>query len=429
MTTTDPYSTPCQHQPRRSRRWPLLVGGLVIGLTAAVAAVLLWWPRSPESANETPGNRFLSFEESGLAIDADGRLWAWGSPDGWSSESGAGADVVFHEITPPEPGKLVNLQFGHVLDDQGRVWIWDYNYSFGAAGFIDIQLRELPFPEDVRVTKLVALPVQTSSERAGMALDSQGRMWSWGDPSAAFPGFDDDAPSHAPSATPTEVQFPESVTITDFSNAIVWSSALDSNGNVWTWGLPQIGIPESPAKATPPTGAEIVQLSPGLALDARGDVYVLDTNTMKFEKAEFPDGIETKIVAGTNFMEDTQGRHWYYSTDETTAKQIREEISIPEGSIERCQVDVHLTCISDEGRVFLFPDSQAGRPHPGRAQEIRTSDGSALREFTTTGGFFLTGVNEDGRLFVANADSATPTFELLSPANGSGGAGGDGPRF
>ncbi|MFT0847513.1 hypothetical protein VR010_07125 [Actinomycetaceae bacterium L2_0104] len=406
--------TQFQAPPKRRRKWPWVAGGAIIGLAAAVTAVLIWWPSGAPDRSETAGatgNRFLNYGASGLAIAADGTLWSWDSAEN-------GTDTVFHELELPEQGKVVDLQLGYALDDRGHVWAWDYYAVGNDIELSDINLREFSFPQEgVEISKLASVPGITNASRAGLALDTDGTLWTWGDHSKAIPGFGDGQDTPGPtSATPTKVEFPESVTITDFSNAIMLSSALDSNGAVWTWGLPRAGLPERPTKASVPSGVEVLELSPGIILSTDGDLYALASEGTSYERVTFTDAAD--ILPGTNFLGDSEGNHWFYTTDSATGKHTRQQIAIPEGDIDKCTLGVHLTCVNEEGLVYHFPDSSIVHGELGAALQIKTSDGSHLTDVTNFGGNFLTGVGDGGTLYSADLASPEPVLKPLVPANG-----------
>ena len=133
-----------------------------------------------------------------------------------------GGHVRYTQIAP-------GLAYTLALGSDGNVYGWGYNY-FGqvAVGkdkcyFCDPQI--IAMPEGVKFTQVSA------GQYHSVALDRDGRIWTWGDGvhnSLGRPDTDKDTPGLA--------IVPEGVKFTAVSAGFSQSMALDSNGQVWTWG-------------------------------------------------------------------------------------------------------------------------------------------------------------------------------------------------
>jgi len=171
-----------------------------------------------------------------LAIDKNGRAWAWGMND--SDESGAGQlgdNTIVSKLTPVSVVGAVKtfcqiaagLNHSLAIDKNGRAWAWGGN-SRGELGNNDSNNQLTP------VSVLGA--VKTFCQIAGggsysLAIDKNGRAWAWG---ANFYG-------QLGNTTEVDQLTPVSVlgTVKTFCKIAAGrdqSLAIDKNGGAWAWG-------------------------------------------------------------------------------------------------------------------------------------------------------------------------------------------------
>src|SRR5579883_2940417 len=171
----------------------------------------------------------------------------------------------------------------------GAVWAWDGNAITQPA-------VQIAFPADATITAIA------NGEAFSLALDSTGEDWSWGDNFWGELGNGTIATTCCPSTSiPGQVAFPAGTTITAISGGGDFGLALDSTGKVWGWGdnyFSEIGngttqtsgcygcnppggndclCVATPTPVTFPAGTTITAISAGgdhtLALDSTGKVW------------------------------------------------------------------------------------------------------------------------------------------------------------
>jgi alpha-tubulin suppressor-like RCC1 family protein len=176
-----------------------------------------------------------------LALDDQGRLWAWG----WNFYGELGDGTMTDRWTPVQvdlsalgTAKVLSVQTGSyhslALDDQGRLWAWGKNYhgelGDGTGG------NSRPSPVQVELSALGTAKL-VSMQAAGyhsLALDEQGRLWAWGWNSDGELG----------DGTRTDRWTPVQVDLSALGMAKLvsvhaggnHSLALDDQGRLWAWG-------------------------------------------------------------------------------------------------------------------------------------------------------------------------------------------------
>ena len=182
------------------------------------------------------------------ALDEYGHIWSWGSgPLGLGGinhtvfrptklqTGGADGRIALPTFTSISAGWRHSI----ALDEQGRIWTWGEGYSgsLGHGAHVGFGVHE-PRPRRIeRSASLVPLPQFTSicaGRLHSIALDEQGRIWSWGDSSRTGEGSTGivNRPSmifrgHENGTLPI---------FTSISAGGVQSLAIDTQGNIWTWG-------------------------------------------------------------------------------------------------------------------------------------------------------------------------------------------------
>lgn len=200
-----------------------------------------------------------------LAIGSDGNVYGWGT----CSEGETGRDNCDgicdykpnliqgfdknHKIIAVQTG----LNYSTALDDTGTVWSWGSNLyhqldpSAGAAvgNYKPIKIHGL---DNVHVVAIA------DSFENTLALDDQGRVWTWGMNETGQIGNGSSASKTEVFKDPVQVSFPQETRITAITGGghyhLSHAMALDSNGSIWTWGdnsYGQMGDGRTPAADSP----------------------------------------------------------------------------------------------------------------------------------------------------------------------------------
>ncbi|WP_309544719.1 VWD domain-containing protein [Alkalilimnicola ehrlichii] len=178
-----------------------------------------------------------------LALDDQGRLWAWGYNSRGQLGDGTQEDrsiPVAVDLSPLGAARVVTMAAGEsysmALDDHGRVWVWGWNWhgvaGDGSADHDDIRLA--PTPVDLLPMGEAQVVSIAAAARFNLALDDQGRLWSWGSNYYGTSGNGTTVDSSTPIAVDlTPLGGEHFVAMSAMHNHVV---ALDSRGRVWAWG-------------------------------------------------------------------------------------------------------------------------------------------------------------------------------------------------
>ena len=273
-------------------------GEVGVGATPSAAAVT-----TPVRVHQPRGTHFAAVSvgvDFVVAVDRRGALWAWGGDGVGQLGDGLahGAVVTAPERVPLPTGVELtavaagtNYAFG--LDRAGRVWAWGNN-DVGNLGTGDTVAHPTPvavkLPAGVRVTGIGAGGVGGPfGGNRGVALDSIGAVWSWGDNGAGELG--DGTNVNRP--TPVRALLPAGVGIRSISVGGDFTAALDTTGAVWDWGSGDAlasgnafnagaigggaGSTPTPVRANLPPATTFVALAAGqrslIALDRHGNAW------------------------------------------------------------------------------------------------------------------------------------------------------------
>ena len=214
-----------------------------------------------------------------LALDASGRAWAWGG--NFSGQLGDGTTTFRYEptgVAMPAGVRFRQVAAGHMfslaLDEDGRAWAWGLNNAgkLGDGTTIDRhQPVAVTMPGGVTFTKVAA------SMFNAFALDADGHAWAWGDNSNGMLGDG----SEIDTATPVRVDMPGGVAFTHLVAGASHAAALNADGDAWEIGLSWFSE-GPPGLVDMPSGTAFTDVSVGqhhvLALDQAGGVWAWGLN-------------------------------------------------------------------------------------------------------------------------------------------------------
>lgn len=167
-----------------------------------------------------------------------------------------------HGACPPSQGIYAAVDAslgGHALalDANGKVWSWGRN-NFGQLGRgSKTPFIKMPGPVNIpaRVVRIAA------GENHSLALDEHGQVWGWGDSSSG------QLANGTPWATALPKQASVSKNIVAIAAGGAFSLALDNQGRVWAWGANGYGQlgnggtvnASSPQLVTAPPGCSYIE--------------------------------------------------------------------------------------------------------------------------------------------------------------------------
>jgi len=188
-----------------------------------------------------------------LALKSDGTLWTWG--DNASGDLGTNNPSV-DIATPAEVvgiggsgnlsgvvGMAGGYQFSLALKSDGTVWTWGANRygQLGIGSFID-----QPTPQEVtgpgQSGFLMNIAQVSGSFGSSSAVRSDGSVWTWGGNQEGELGNGDQ--TGTPSTSPVQVLAPGSGFLTGVAvstGGYLGMKALKSDGTIWAWGNNAVG--------------------------------------------------------------------------------------------------------------------------------------------------------------------------------------------
>ena len=220
-----------------------------------------------------------------MALGMDGSLWTWGN----NSHGQLGIGTIGGSITAPRVVDTGAVRFDRIsvgnnhsmaLDTQGRVWTWGNGQS-GRTGHGDIDNRPIP----TMIAGLSNVTAISAGFEHSMVLDSHGRVWMWGRNWRGQLGDGTIIDRH----TPIQTIYFGTVTAIATATGDTAVMALDSHGRVWMWGNNtngQLGIGVTGGSMSVPTqlnyfgtitaiatgGSSFISHS--MALDTNGNIWV-----------------------------------------------------------------------------------------------------------------------------------------------------------
>ena len=173
-----------------------------------------------------------------IALDNNAKLWAWG--DNTYGQLGNGSnnydkpEPVDMTAMSIEDFDIVSIAVGRehslALDDKGVVWSWGRNNN-GQLGIGNRVNKTTPIKTDL--SKIDNAIIQLAAgDYHTLALDAEGNLWSWGDNTYGQLG-------NGESGTTKQATTPVKVNMTSKVVAVAAGDshniALDSQGRLWSW--------------------------------------------------------------------------------------------------------------------------------------------------------------------------------------------------
>ena len=223
------------------------------------------------------------------AVGSDGNIYSWGDNQknqlGRTVTSSTPADRP-NKVDTPAGITFIEASAGYgfsvALGSDGNLYSWGDN-GLGQLGR-DTTGTSDPKPSKVNTPADITFTSVSAGRSYAVAVSSDGNIYSWGDNSAGRLGRDTTGTSDP---MPSKVQIPANITFISASAGWGHTAALDSQGNVYTWGDNTHGElgrstagnkqDSHPGKADTPTGITFTQASAGgshsVAVSDDGSLY------------------------------------------------------------------------------------------------------------------------------------------------------------
>ncbi|MDP4184320.1 MAG: hypothetical protein Q8862_04050 [Bacteroidota bacterium] len=236
------------------------------------------------------GTKFIAVsagEYSSFAIDSDGNLWAWG--DNVCAQLGDGATEGKSILTPIHVKSGIKFRsvaagegFTLAIDSEGNLLAWGENKN----GELGVGYSDIYYYSHAQVKAGTKFKTVSVRYKHSVAIDSDGNLWTWGDNYYGQLGDGTIVVKY----TPIQVKIG-----TKFKSASAgdgFTVAIDNSGNLWVWGCNlscQLGdgsveqaVRSVPVPEQIMSGTKFCAVSAGgahvLALDVSGNLWTWGSN-------------------------------------------------------------------------------------------------------------------------------------------------------
>ena len=382
----------------------------------------------------------------------DGKTATWPHDDptrpGWTFSGWFVGDLAYDFTKPVTQDLTLTAKWGE----------WTTSPDKGPwQGGTDVKLKT---PSDqVRFSQI------SSSWDFSIALGSDGNAYSWGSDFVGKLGQGDYWTIYIYTAEPRMVAMPDGVKFTQVSAGYDHAMALDRDGRIWTWGdnaSGELGRPtekiheNSPGLAVTPEGVTFTAVSAGdlnsMALDSNGQVWNwgISATTRTPSKVDQGEGtVFTAIrcayhpVSTAYTALDTDGRIWTWDMLRPKPTPVDTDVRFKAYSVDQYSKiaiaiardgTVWTWCLADDGNQYgqlgRTPDSANPADKPGRVPGLTGATQVVANGYEAKSGasFAITdtgtwawGTNHLGRLGTGTSENtATPT-RVATPAGAPAG--------
>ena len=198
----------------------------------------------PVTVNLPAGVHFVQVSVGGsdsLAIGSDGKVYVWGLNQGGPLGDGSTSGQQYSPVPAKTPEGISFIQGSTGFASAAAVTTDGDVYGWGNAGAgqlgdgatgddVAAPIKMTNIPAGVRITAI------SSGYAHMMATGSDGKIYGWGANQVGQLGRGGLGGSTEPNPVPEPVATPEGVSFSEASAAFMNSSALGSDGMVYTWG-------------------------------------------------------------------------------------------------------------------------------------------------------------------------------------------------
>ena len=184
------------------------------------------------------------------AITSEGRVFSWGLNnygrlgDGTTAHKSTPTEITNHfNLYPGESVKQIFLFEGSsAVTSKGRIFTWGYNV-YGLIGLGIQDTYDHPLPIDItsqfNLHQGETIVQVTFGHNRALAITSEGRVFSWGQSGTSIPGTELDC--DVPTDITSQFELYGNEIIIQISLGYFHSSALTSEGRIFTWGINNYG--------------------------------------------------------------------------------------------------------------------------------------------------------------------------------------------